>query len=49
MVAAQRPRLFSHEWYAQFSGACSQPVVPFRIVGNIYYGGVFETVKRRLR
>jgi metallo-beta-lactamase class B len=38
-VAAQGPRPFSREWYAQFSGAYSQPVEPFRIVGNIYYVG----------
>src|SRR5688572_1694762 len=39
IVVAQGPRLFSREWYAQFSGAYSQPVEPFRIVGNIYYVG----------
>ena len=39
MVVGQGPRLFSREWYAQFSGAYSQPVAPFRIVGNIYYVG----------
>ena len=39
IVVAQGPRLFSREWYAQFSGAYSQPVAPFRIVGNIYYVG----------
>ena len=39
IVAAQGPRLFSREWYAQFSGAYSQPVEPFRIVSNIYYVG----------
>ena len=39
IVHAQGPRLFSREWYAQFSGAYSQPVEPFRIVGNIYYVG----------
>ena len=39
IVVAQGPRLFSREWYAQFSGAYSQPVDPFRIVGNIYYVG----------
>jgi metallo-beta-lactamase class B len=39
IVGAQGPRLFSREWYAQFSGAYSQPVAPFRIVGNIYYVG----------
>src|SRR6186713_3253100 len=38
-VVAQGPRLFSREWYAQFSGAYSQPVAPFQIVGNIYYVG----------
>ena len=38
-VVAQGPRLFSREWYAQFSGAYSQPVEPFRIVANIYYVG----------
>jgi metallo-beta-lactamase class B len=39
IVLAQGPRLFSREWYAQFSGPYSQPVEPFRIVGNIYYVG----------
>ena len=39
IVAGQGPRLFSRDWYAQFSGAYSQPVVPFRIVGNVYYVG----------
>src|SRR5688572_32842708 len=39
IVAAQGPRLFSREWYAQFSGVYSEPVAPFRIVGNIYYVG----------
>lgn len=39
MVVAQGPRLFSREWYAQFSGPYSEPVAPFRIVGNIYYVG----------
>ena len=39
IVVAQGPRLFSREWYAQFSGPYSQPVEPFRIVGNIYYVG----------
>jgi len=39
VVAAQGPRVFSREWYAQFSGADSDPVEPFRIVGNIYYVG----------
>ena len=31
--------MFSREWYAEFSGPSSQPVEPFRIVGNIYYVG----------
>jgi len=39
IVTAQGPRLFSREWYQQFSGEYSQPVEPFRIVGNIYYVG----------
>jgi metallo-beta-lactamase class B len=38
-VVAQGTRPFSREWYAQFSGAYSQPVDPFRIVGNVYYVG----------
>jgi metallo-beta-lactamase class B len=38
-IGAQEPRLFSREWYDQFSGAYSRPVVPFRIVGNIFYVG----------
>ena len=38
-VVAQGPRLFSREWYAQFTGSYSRPVQPFRIVGNIYYVG----------
>ena len=42
VVVAQGPRLFSREWYAQFSGAYSQPVEPFRIVGNIYYVGALN-------
>ena len=42
IVAAQGPRLFSREWYAQFSGAYSQPVAPFRIVGNIHYVGALN-------
>ena len=42
IAVAQGPRLFSREWYAQFSGAYSQPVAPFRIVGNIYYVGALE-------
>jgi len=41
-VVAQGPRLFSREWYAQFSGAYSQPVEPFRVVGNIYYVGALN-------
>jgi metallo-beta-lactamase class B len=41
-VAAQGPPLFSREWYAQFSGAYSEPVEPFRIVGNIYYVGALN-------
>jgi len=36
------PRLFSREWYAQFSGPYSQPIKPFRIVGNIYYVGALN-------
>ena len=39
IAVAQGPRLFSREWYAQFSGAYSQPAAPFRIVGNIHYVG----------
>lgn len=39
VVAAQEPQIFSREWYAQFTGAYSRPVPPFRIVGNIYYVG----------
>jgi metallo-beta-lactamase class B len=42
IVVAQGPRLFSREWYAQFSGPYSQPVAPFRIVGNIYYVGALN-------
>ena len=42
ILVAQGPRLFSREWYAQFSGAYSQPVEPFRIVGNIYYVGALN-------
>src|SRR4029079_7924660 len=38
-VAAQGPSVFAREWYAQFTGAYSRPVQPFRIVGNIYYVG----------
>ena len=42
LAVAQGPRLFSREWYAQFSGAYSQPVQPFRIVGNIHYVGALN-------
>ena len=42
ITVAQGPRLFSREWYAQFSGPYSQPVEPFRIVGNIYYVGALN-------
>ena len=42
VATAQGPRLFSREWYAQFSGAYSQPIEPFRIVGNIYYVGALN-------
>ena len=38
-LGAQGPSLFSREWYAQFSGPYSQPLEPFRIVGNVYYVG----------
>jgi metallo-beta-lactamase class B len=38
-VLAQGPAVFSRQWYEQFSGPYSQPVEPFRIVGNIYYVG----------
>jgi metallo-beta-lactamase class B len=41
-AVAQAPRVFSREWYAQFSGAYSQPVAPFRIVGNIHYVGALN-------
>jgi metallo-beta-lactamase class B len=41
-VGAQGPTVFSREWYAQFSGAYSQPIEPFRIVGNIYYVGALN-------
>jgi metallo-beta-lactamase class B len=34
-----QPAQFSDEWYQQFRGAYSQPVEPFRIVGNIHYVG----------
>ena len=36
---AQEPRVYSREWYGQFTGAYSRPVQPFRIVGNIFYVG----------
>jgi metallo-beta-lactamase class B len=39
VAAQQGPRQFSREWYAQFTGPYSQPVSPFRIVGNIHYVG----------
>ena len=42
ILSAQGLRLFSREWYAQFSGAYSQPVQPFRIVGNVYYVGALN-------
>jgi metallo-beta-lactamase class B len=42
VATAQGPRPFSREWYAQFSGPYSQPVDPFRIVGNIYYVGALN-------
>ena len=35
----QGPAQFSREWYQQFSGAYSDPLEPFRIVGNIHYVG----------
>ena len=35
----QGPAQFSREWYQQFSGAYSDPIEPFRIVGNIHYVG----------
>ncbi len=42
VVIAQGPRPFSRQWYAQFSGAYSQPINPFRVVGNIYYVGALN-------
>src|SRR2546427_9794816 len=33
------PAMLSPEWYQQYRGACSAPVEPFRIVGNIHYVG----------
>ena len=38
-AAQQGPTQYSREWYQQFSGAYSEPIEPFRIVGNIYYVG----------
>jgi metallo-beta-lactamase class B len=35
----QGPAQYSREWYQQFSGSYSEPVEPFRIVGNIHYVG----------
>lgn len=37
--AQQGPAQFSRAWYQQFSGPYSEPVEPFRIVGNIHYVG----------
>ncbi|MBI2188502.1 MAG: subclass B3 metallo-beta-lactamase [Acidobacteria bacterium] len=37
--AQQGPAQYSREWYQQFSGAYSDPVEPFRIVGTIHYVG----------
>jgi metallo-beta-lactamase class B len=42
IIDAQGPRLFSREWYAQFSGPYSRPIEPFQIVGNIYYVGALN-------
>ena len=42
IAQAQGTRVFSREWYGQFSGAYSQPVQPFRIAGNIYYVGALN-------
>lgn len=41
VAAAQQqgPAQYSREWYQQFSGSYSDPVEPFRIVGNIHYAG----------
>jgi metallo-beta-lactamase class B len=39
LAAQEGPTQFSREWYQQFSGAYSEPIEPFRIVGNIYYVG----------
>ncbi|OFW03053.1 MAG: hypothetical protein A3I61_05525 [Acidobacteria bacterium RIFCSPLOWO2_02_FULL_68_18] len=41
VAAAQQegPAQYSREWYQQFSGSYSNPVEPFRIVGNIHYVG----------
>lgn len=38
-AAQQGPAQYSREWYQQFSGSYSDPVEPFRIVGNIHYVG----------
>ena len=38
-AAQQGPAQYSREWYQQFSGAYSEPIEPFRIVGNIHYVG----------
>jgi len=38
-AAQQGPAQYSREWYQQFSGAYSDPIEPFRIVGNIHYVG----------
>jgi metallo-beta-lactamase class B len=38
-AAQQGPAQYSREWYGQFTGAYSDPVEPFRIVGNIHYVG----------
>ena len=37
--AQQGPAQYSRAWYQQFSGSYSDPVEPFRIVGNIHYVG----------
>lgn len=41
VAAAQQqgPAQYSREWYQQFSGSYSNPIEPFRIVGNIHYVG----------
>jgi len=38
-AAQQGPAQYSREWYQQFSGSYSDPVEPFRLVGNIHYVG----------